>query len=153
MSGTKRIVVGVDASPAGAAALEWAVRHAGSGGTVLAVSACRMHPEVCGGGDAFHTAHRRVLREAVAGLGPVPGVRVEETVVDGEAGPALVGSAEDADLLVLGGHGYRRGDVTVVGSVITYCVRHAPCPVVVVPTGRGGDDAGARLHAVAQEFR
>ncbi|MDU0292992.1 universal stress protein [Saccharothrix longispora] len=153
MSGTRKIVVGVDASPASAAALEWAVRHAGTGDTVLAVSVCRMHPEVCGGGNAFHAAHRRVLHEAVAKLGPVRDARIEEIVVDGEAGPALVGLAEGADTVVLGGHEYQRGDVAVVGSVITYCVRHAPCPVVVVPAGGGDDGPGARLHAVAKEFR
>lgn len=152
MSGTKKIVVGVDASPAGAAALEWAVRHA-EGGAVLAVSVCRMFPEVCGGGNAFHSAHRRVLHEAVEALGPVAGAQVEQAVVDGEPGPVLVELADGADTLVLGGHQYHRGDVAVVGSVITYCVRHATCPVVVVPAGEGDDGAGARVHAVAQEFR
>ncbi|MEV1122036.1 universal stress protein [Actinosynnema sp. NPDC049800] len=153
MSGSKKIVVGVDASPAGAAALAWAVRHAGAGGTVLAASVCRMFPEVCGGEDAFHSAHRRVLREAVDRLGPLEGVRIVETVVDGEPGPVLTGLAQDADTLVLGGHEYQRGDVAVVGSVVTYCVRHAPCPVVMVPDSGGEDGVGVRRRSSAREFR
>ncbi|GAA1331534.1 universal stress protein [Saccharothrix algeriensis] len=152
MGRTKKIVVGVDASPASADALEWAVRHAGDG-TVQAVAVCRMHPDVCGDGNAFHTAHRRVLRTAVEKLDPAERARVEQVVVDGEPGPALVDLARDADTLVLGGHEYHRTDVAVVGSVVAYCVRHAPCPVVVVPVGAGGEGADARLHGAAREFR
>ncbi|MBB5801177.1 nucleotide-binding universal stress UspA family protein [Saccharothrix ecbatanensis] len=141
MTWTKRTVVGVDASPAGTVALEWAVRHA-EGGTVLAVSVCRIYPEVCGGDDALHAAQRRVLREAVTRLGTTWGARIQEAVVDGEAGPALVGLAEDADVLVLGGHHYHRAGAAAIGSVVSYCVRYAKCPVVVVPV-EGNDDAAS----------
>jgi nucleotide-binding universal stress UspA family protein len=120
---TKRTVVGVDASPTGTAALEWAVRHA-EGGTVPAVSVCRMCPEVCGGDDALHAAQRRVLREAVTRLGTAWDARIQEAVVDGEPGPALVGLAEDADVLVLGGHHYHRAGAAAIGSVVSYCVQH-----------------------------
>lgn len=129
----KQIVVGVDNSPAGAAALDWAVRHTRDGGTVVAVSVCGMHTSN-GAQDAFHSARLRVVRDAVERLGPHENVRVEQAVLDGEPGPALVALAEAADGLVLGRHGYRRGAVTVMGSVIRHCLTYATCPVVVVPT-------------------
>ncbi|MFT7841607.1 universal stress protein [Saccharothrix sp. BKS2] len=88
-----------------------------------------------GGQDVFHSARLRTLRDALARLTAYGGVHVEQAVLDGEPGPALVKPAETADGLVLGRHGYRRGGVTVMGSVITHCLTHATCPVVVVPTG------------------
>ncbi|MDX3659538.1 universal stress protein [Streptomyces sp. ID05-26A] len=36
----------------------------------------------------------------------------------------------------MGGHGARRRDVLVFSSVTTFCLRHALCPVVVVPVGQ-----------------
>ncbi|QFZ22629.1 universal stress protein [Saccharothrix syringae] len=128
----KQIVVGMDSSPAGAAALEWAVRHTRDGGTVVAASVCGMVGSN-GGRDAFHGARLRILRDALARLGAHDGVLVEEAVLDGEPGPALVRLAEEADGLVLGRHGYRRGPETVMGSVIMHCLRNATCPVVIVP--------------------
>ncbi|GGP75706.1 universal stress protein [Saccharothrix coeruleofusca] len=151
MSETK-VVVGVDASPAGADALRWAARHA-TNGEVVAVSVCRMHPAGGSGEDAFRSAHRRALREAVEGLPPTPGVRVAQLLVDGDPGPALVALSHGADKLVLGGHRYQRGNVAVAGAVATYCLRHAKCPVVIVPAGGDDESPGVHPRPVAQEFR
>jgi nucleotide-binding universal stress UspA family protein len=44
----------------------------------------------------------------------------------------LTGMATDADTLVIGSHG--RGELPGMhlGSVASYCVHHAPCPVVLL---------------------
>ncbi|MEU4744546.1 universal stress protein [Actinosynnema sp. NPDC023658] len=131
----RRIIVGVDSSAAGAAALEWAVRHTQQGGVVIAVSVCGMRtPE--GNVDVFHSARSRMVRDALGRVTSAGGVRVEQSVLDGEPGPTLVELAGEADGLVLGRHGYSRGGITILGSVIRHCLEHATCPVVVVPAAR-----------------
>ncbi|RKT54210.1 universal stress protein [Saccharothrix australiensis] len=131
-----RIVVGMDNTAASAAALRWAVRHMREGGVVVAVSVCGLRTPT-GDVDLFHTARLRMMHDTVTRMGSEGGVQVEESVLDGEPGPALVELAEEADSLVLGRHGYSRGGVTVLGSVIRHCLEHATCPVVVVPAHGG----------------
>ncbi|MEU7526957.1 universal stress protein [Saccharothrix sp. NPDC042600] len=154
---TPTIVVGVDGSPASTAALAWAVRHArATGARVHAVSVCRVRPPSPGadGPDAFLALHQRELRTALDQV-DTTGVEVTESVPSGSAGPVLVELSAGAHNLVLGGHGYRREGVTVISPVTSHCLRHAACPVVVVPAGGGGDGLadGARVSGTAQEFR
>lgn len=62
-----------------------------------------------------------------------PGIEVRRTVKeDQKPGPHLVERSAGAALLVVGTRG--RGSVgsMLLGSVSTYCVHHADCPVVVV---------------------
>jgi nucleotide-binding universal stress UspA family protein len=56
---------------------------------------------------------------------------VQHKVVRGPAGPGLVCQAADAELLVVG-HGPRSIEM-LHRSVSWYCVRHASCPVLVIP--------------------
>ncbi|MFI9811850.1 universal stress protein [Saccharothrix variisporea] len=151
------IVVGVDGSPAGTAALAWAVRQARTtGARVHAVSVCRVRPPAPGpnGPDAFLALHQRELRAALDQV-DTTGVEVEQSVPTGSVGPALVELSTDAHRLVLGSHTYHHGPVFVVSPVVTHCLRHARCPVVVVPAEEDGDRLadGARLSAAAHEFR
>jgi nucleotide-binding universal stress UspA family protein len=129
-----RIVVGFANSVAGAAALKWAIRHTRDGGVVIAVSVCGIRTPT-GSTDLFHTARLRMIDDAVARMRQDPNVSVEQSVLDGEPGPTLVGLAEEADSLVLGRHGYSRSGTTIFGSVIRHCLQHATCPVVAVPVG------------------
>ncbi|GLZ27934.1 universal stress protein [Lentzea sp. NBRC 105346] len=157
-----KIVVGIDASPASAAALAWAADQARrTGKSVLAVSVCQIHPvppssvplPVTGhaGADPFREMHERELRLAIDAV-DTEGVVVEELVPSGAPGRVLVEIAADADSLVLGGHGYRKGSAIVMGSVTSYCLRHASCPVVVVPL-EGDRVDGPVVSRTAQEFR
>jgi nucleotide-binding universal stress UspA family protein len=60
-------------------------------------------------------------------------VEVRRTVADEQKpAPYLVERSKDAELLVIGSRG--RGSVgsVLLGSVSTYCVHHADCPVVVI---------------------
>ena len=80
---------------------------------------------------------REIVNEVLAGhavgTGSVP---VSIVAVPGPPGVALVRESDGAALLVVGHR--RRGALagTVLGSVGLYCVRHASCPVTVVPAVR-----------------
>lgn len=56
------------------------------------------------------------------------------TQVDGKPGPELVKAARNASLLVVGTGEHVGIDRFIEGSVSHYCLRHAPIPVVAVPT-------------------
>jgi nucleotide-binding universal stress UspA family protein len=60
------------------------------------------------------------------------GIHIERKVAEGKPAPSLLDAAEGADLLVLGSsrHGTLAG--IVLGAVGQECVRHAPCPLVIV---------------------
>lgn len=133
MSSQTRIVVGVDSSPAAKAALAWAVEEAKrTNASVLALSVCRLgSPSEAG---AFTQTHARELAAAVNALGPAAdGVRIDQDVPHGLPGPVLVDRSADADLLVVGEHGNRQAGVLVMSTITSHCLRHALCPVVVVP--------------------
>jgi nucleotide-binding universal stress UspA family protein len=57
--------------------------------------------------------------------------------VEGDAAEALVTEAKDALMLVVGRRGHGAVARVLLGSVGSYVVAHAPCPVVVVPPGAG----------------
>lgn len=127
------MVVGVDASLGSGAALRWAVKEAVAHRAVIHAVHVRR-----GGGAAALLGEERSLDELELSLQTAlgegePPVPVVRHLVDGPAGPALCQAAEEAQLLVLGSH--RRGLVqeALLGSVSHYCVRHAACPVVIVP--------------------
>ena len=67
-------------------------------------------------------------------------VVVRPRVVEGQAGPVLAEAAEGADLLVVGNRGHGGLAEALLGSVGQYCVRHAPCPVVIM-RGKPAADA------------
>ena len=164
MNTAHRIVVGIDGSPASTAALVWAVRQAKTTGRpVLAVSVCRVNAKPPSsapmpitrpvGEDPFREQHARDLRTAVEAVGrDADGIVIDQLVPTGDPGAVLVELSADADGLVLGGHGYRKAGLTVIGSVAAYCLRHASCPVTVIPLAAIGDD-GLVVPGAAQEFR
>jgi nucleotide-binding universal stress UspA family protein len=141
------VVVGVDGSPASYTALRWALSCAARTGAQVCATRCWM-PVVARGWEAVVIAEpvppeaeqearaERELAEVVAAaLARVPdgaaGVAVRQRVVRGPAGPVLVAEADGADLLVVG-HGPRVAEL-LHRSVSWYCVRHATCPVLVIP--------------------
>jgi nucleotide-binding universal stress UspA family protein len=64
------------------------------------------------------------------------GVKVESSLQIGHAGQQVCASAEaeKADLIVTATHGYTGLKHVLIGSTAEYVVRHAECPVLVVPT-------------------
>lgn len=135
-----RIVVGVDGSEGGDAALRWALdeaelRHS----TVDAVMALRVTPMMASPAVGAiidpeeEMAHaREVLAEAVSRTPSGRGVSVKQIVGTGGAAHVLLEAAQGADLLVVGSRGRGGFRGLLLGSVSQQCVHHAPCPVVVV---------------------
>jgi nucleotide-binding universal stress UspA family protein len=144
------IVVGVDGSKSSRAALDWALAEAALRGsslravhawTIPAIGASEapwslmstsdymeLDPEQLAkaAGDALE--HEIADAQATAGSGVV----IERAVVDAPAADAIVDSAKDAELIVVGSHG--RGAVAslLLGSVSQHVAKHASCPVVIV---------------------
>lgn len=150
----RAIVVGVDGSDASDAALTWAVEEAAlRGAPLVAVYAWSFIPpqpigdpgmlalpagDLAGQLGAESEAARAALEAAVSEtLGPDPGVEIEQKLVEGDAGDALVGASESAELLVVGSHGRSGLKAALLGSVSRHVVSHAACPVVVVKAAAG----------------
>jgi nucleotide-binding universal stress UspA family protein len=143
VSGTRRIVAGVDGSPSSIEALKWALRQAElTGATVEAVIA--WHFPVMMGGYAwppvgvlettdFAGLAAKVLAEAVtSAIGADDRWPVKEIVQEGDAARILIEQAEGADLLVVGSRGHGGFTEALLGSVSQHCVHHARCPVVII---------------------
>lgn len=133
------IIVGVDGSVASDRALAWAERIGHRlGATVEMVTAWTASHLDTGGTpilpladeDSARRAQSEVVARVIPGGGSTP---VAMELVEGPPGPVLVEAAHWADLLVVGSHGHGRMYSAVMGSTSEYCVRHAACPVVVIP--------------------
>jgi nucleotide-binding universal stress UspA family protein len=133
------VVVGVDGSPGGAAAIEFAFAEAGLRGAEL--HAVHAWSEPFAGYDvgAMPTvtdqagAQRLLLAEAVAGRSErYPEVKLVEHIERGHPVQVLKRASIGADLLVVGSRG--RGNVAglLLGSVSHALLHHAPCPLLVV---------------------
>ena len=147
----ERVVVGVDGTAAGVAALRWAVEHARPSGTrVLAVAVSEPTPmvgsgaEIAGGmvaqsmlDDEQLTAAEAWLAEAITALPADARQSVERRVMRGDAGTVLLDAAREADLLVLGNHGQGAIAGALSGSVAQRCAHHVTCPLVLVPAPPG----------------
>lgn len=64
-------------------------------------------------------------------------VTIRCEVLFGSPDSRIVETAEEieADMIILGSHGYRRWERLLLGSVSSSVVHHAPCSVMVVRTG------------------
>ena len=139
------VVVGVDGSPGSRAALHWAIDHArATGARVQAVNVFEpvVPMDFTGAGFAAvstmdpralrragHALIERMVREAADGRS----VDVQALVLEAHnPGQALVKAARNASVLVVGAH-HRHGLGFLLGSTGASCVRHANCPVMVVP--------------------
>lgn len=144
LAGThERILLGV-ADPAGdMAAVRFAFREAEARGCTLE-AVCAWHRPAPGTADAPQptaTAHRSHEQQATALLddaldkaaGAHPAVRVERAVAEGPAHKVLVHRAAAADLLVLGAQRRQGHSGLQPGRVTHTALRHAACPVAVVP--------------------
>lgn len=139
MAQPPRVVVGIDGSEDCRKALLWAVEHAKTiGGEIDAVAAPEMHltamikPSALTEGDYVADAEDRLEHTLKETLEGDPGVQINRVVSRGRAAQALVETARDAALLVIGSRGQGELPFMHLGSTANYCVHHAPCPVVVV---------------------
>jgi nucleotide-binding universal stress UspA family protein len=144
--GLPRIVVGVDGSSASLAALRWAVREAGLRGTTLHVvrawedAAKRVAPyasHACPPDrvEDLLDARQRLEDGVTAAVCGAPPVEVTVEIAEGLAARVLLDHADGAEMLVLGSAGCAPDGI---GPVARACLRHAPCPVVVVSVAMSG---------------
>jgi len=126
------VVVGIDGSNESMAALDWAAEFAARFDHSLAIIVTWHLPTPTAHGrtgfsDAdFHTWADEVISTASMRVAERhPSLRIDQRVVEGSPGEALVNSSGEASLLVVGTR--RR-----LGTVSSYCAHYASCPVVIV---------------------
>ena len=137
------LVVGYDGSACSRAALRWGLAEAAVHGwpvSVVSVLEARPVPSAWTASvlvppreDELAEARKQAVEAAgkiAADLGTAPPADVSVRV--GHAGPILVEAADGADLLVVGSHGHGAMERLLLGSVSTFVVHHAPCPVTVI---------------------
>ena len=146
----RRIVVGVDGSPAAELALERAVREAEAWDAELTAVA----GVPIGTGTSYLAwlpatiDHEAVLRDVAEGLDVVvdrvladhPGLQVRRHVLDGTGAQLLTEFSTAVDLVVLGSRGRGGFAGLLLGSTSQAVLHHASCPVMVVTTRCKDDD-------------
>lgn len=129
------VVVGVNGTAAGLAAVRLAAREAASRDTPLSV----VHAFTWDEADARRAASRFVDEAVATAQRSTPGVDVRGQLVDGPAGSVLRRFSRTAAILVLGAGDKGAGDGD--GSALLEVATRAWCPVLVahgprVPSGR-----------------
>jgi len=146
------IVVGVDGSSHGDAALRWALTTGTHLGDAIRAILVRPRDTLLPGTSFAIQPHGRrperdySLADHVAALRATidNAPQVETTTVHGEPATELVTASADADLLVIGAHHTGAIGDLVLGSVARDCVRYSRCPVVVIT-----EEAAHRLAPAA----
>lgn len=153
------VLVGVDGSESARHALAWAVFIAKQQGKPIRAVSCFHVPvvnrpdllgftidqSVTDGIRTAHTGFVAAARERVADLDPT--VEFDGVVVEGTPQTIIPRMAKGDDVIVVGSLGTTGFVADLMGTVATAVVRHAQCPVVVVP-GEAGLPHGARLGSV-----
>ena len=142
----KPVIVGLDGSKTDAVSFGVAASEATRRGTsLLAVHAWLItddHLPLEGGvriDPAIEVRLGQELQQTVHDLAAGTGLEQVQTRVSyGYAGDVLCRLSEQADLLVLAGHGKGAWRGMLLGSVSQYVVEHASCPVMVVHGAAAG---------------
>jgi nucleotide-binding universal stress UspA family protein len=139
------IVVGLDGSDAGHAALRWAIEEAALRSAVVRVVHAWMVPVMASpigvlpvsvDHDELQASAADQLRswvEDAKAAVPHHDVAMEAATVEGSPAAALIEASAEADLLVLGGRRHGAFAGLLLGSVSHQCTHHATCPVALIP--------------------
>jgi nucleotide-binding universal stress UspA family protein len=148
----RRVVCGVDLSPAGREATCLAARLVDVEGSLLVVAAAVgdtitiVGPAGLGAAAARASADestRARYREALDGAALAAGAtfpRIQTRLVEGDPVEAMLAAlhAEQATLAVVGSHDYGRMQGILLGSMATHLLHKAPCSVLIArPPGNG----------------
>jgi nucleotide-binding universal stress UspA family protein len=133
----RRIVVGVDGSPASLDALTWAVRQAALTGAVVEAVTAWQYPAAYGGypivaGTDWQDNAQVIQDTAVKEALGDEATALVRRVAQGHSVSVLLDAAVGAELLVVGSRGHGGFTGMLLGSVSEHVVAHAPCAVVVV---------------------
>ena len=148
------VVVGVDGTDAGREALRVGLREASLRGCAVEVVTC-WQPATWYGDPIAETPDETRERAMAAQEETVTAVLSESSyrpvlsrrVIQGPAGPSLAKLSRQAEFLVVGTHQKNVVQRSVLGSVSEHCVRHAKCPVIVVPSGEKSPALGELENA------
>lgn len=149
---TRRIVVGVDGSAHGWAALAWAAERASDLKLPLhIVHAFAPDIPMLGFGSTdtseILAEGKRLLATATARAHAVdPNIVVTTSLPPGFASHALVNASHSATLVVLGAVGHGLLSRATIGAVAQQVAAHATCPVVIV--GHEGHSEGTHRRVV-----
>ena len=140
MVGERTVTVGIDGSLGSAVAVGWAIEHAGRLGRVIPAAAYVAGPFEHEFGthtrsDATAAYYRSEMVDLLAEfLGEYAPELVDQGVVlEAPAGPGLLRASAGSELLVLGTRGGDAREGLSIGSVPSYCARHAEVPVALIP--------------------
>lgn len=138
------VVVGVDGTSAGREALRVGLREATLRQCAVEVVTC-WQPSTWYSSTTGEEPEDIQKRAQLAQEETVTSVLADTTdrpvlsrrLIQGPAGPALAKLSNGAEFLVVGTHQKNVVERSVLGSVSEHCVRHARCPVIVVPDAAG----------------
>ncbi|MGE9807970.1 universal stress protein [Janibacter sp. G1551] len=164
------IVVGVDGSPNGTDALEWAAGQASVRGLPMhLIHAFSPDLPMVGFGagtdaETIKEAGRQLLASCTARVHSRDrSIQVSTALTSGFPSASIIRSGRDAEVIVVGAHGHGPANFAPLGGVAYQVVTHAPCPVAVirhrdadVPYGRvvvGVDGSAPSLRALVRGFR
>lgn len=154
---TSIVVVGVDDTESSRRALAWAAAEAVRRGATLQVVTAWTWDAAEGAPLAavepqtlMELAEQTQTHavEQVVGAMPVRPVVARE-VVRATAATALVEASRHADLVVVGTHGRGPVRAALLGSVSQSVIKHAECPVVVMPPVHGHDTRAEEVAVAA----
>ena len=139
------IVVGIDGSEGGNAALEFAAHEAAAHQARLRViTAWQIPNAVYAGGfmppanlndAAQQDAEARVKEAADRAAELEPSVYCEHEAIQGHPAEVLTNESRDASLVVVGSRGRGEFASLLLGSICHQVAQHARCAVVIVPRG------------------
>jgi len=88
---------------------------------------------VAGTEDAERRLAEELLDRELAATGvTAAGIRIEPELVEGAPAKTLLDAAQQAELLVIGSDRHGKLAEIPLGRVGRECVRHSPCPVVIL---------------------
>ena len=146
------ILVGLDLSPSGRAALQWAAQQARlTGRRLLAINAVPIPPSLASVGiigmpesaiaeSNIDVPDRKAVSAVWDSVRPELGWTLEFVLDD--PGRALAARSAEATLLVVGTHEHVGLARLISGSVSRYCLSHAKCPTVTVPVDNRAVSSG-----------
>lgn len=131
------IVVGADGSERSIAALRWASDYArATSGRIKIITGYTVAFTILVVPTYNQADYRRdaeeVLQRTIDAVGDaLDDIEVNAHVIEVRPALALLNAAQDADLVVIGSHGFVGFPGMHLGSTASFMVHHSPCPVVV----------------------
>ncbi|MFC4242509.1 universal stress protein [Gryllotalpicola reticulitermitis] len=150
----RKVVVGVDGSPASVAALREGARFAADrNAALLAVTAWHMPASYGGFPVGWYPdldAKSTLDAAAEAAFGNELPPSYSQLVVEGLPARVLIDESRGAELLIVGSRGHGGFGGLLLGSVSQACAEYAKCPVLILHGAAAAAPAPRAEHSLAQ---